>query len=52
MVYCTADTLSEAREDRREMFPDAVIVKCVKGPDGIYHEQEIIPPKPHKGGKR
>jgi len=27
IVYCAADTLEEAKEDKKEYFPDAVIVK-------------------------
>ncbi len=27
-VYCVADTLQEAKEDKEEMFNDAIIVKC------------------------
>ena len=26
-VYCCADTIEEAREDREDMFPDAIIVE-------------------------
>jgi hypothetical protein len=37
MVYCTANTLKEAKGDKKDMFPDAVIVEyeVVKGTELI-----------------
>jgi len=40
-IYCTAETLKEARCNKREMFPDAVIYKDTVVNDVSVHEEFI-----------